>query len=321
MKQQWWQWIVLLLIALFPITVGKIAPYYNTVMILIGIYIILAVSLDLLMGSAGQISVGHAAFYAIGAYTSGILTTKYAVPPLAALICSLLACNIVAWGIGYAVLRLKGYYLAMATLGLNAVIVTLITGLGSLTGGANGLLNIPKFSIFGFVFNDHLKYYYFVWIMVVITVICTLALTRRPFGRILVAIHSDEEAAGTLGIDAAMYKLHIFVVSSTFAGLAGSLFAHYLGFIAPSDFDIGTSIALIVMVSLGGAGTVYGAALGAMFMKLLPELTYRFKDYELLLSGVILVAVLIFLPKGILGLITSITGRWSRTEPARQVNS
>jgi branched-chain amino acid transport system permease protein len=321
MKQRWWQWIVLLLIAVFPLTVGKIAPYYNTVLILIGIYVILAVSLDLLMGSAGQISVGHAAFYAIGAYTSGILTTKYGVSPLVALVCALMASSLVAWAIGRAVLRLQGYYLAMATLGLNAVVVTLITGLSSLTGGANGLLNIPKFSILGFAFGDHLRYYYFVWAMVVVTIICTLSLTKRPFGRILLAIHSDEEAAGTLGIDASGYKLHIFVVSSTFAALAGSLFAHYLGFIAPSDFDIGTSIALIVMVSLGGAGTVYGAALGAAFMKLLPEITYRFKDYELLLSGVILVVILIFLPKGIFGLFGSIRNKWTRREPAKQVQS
>jgi branched-chain amino acid transport system permease protein len=321
MRQRWWQWIILLFIIAFPLTVGKIAPYYNTVLILIGIYVILAVSLDLLMGSAGQISVGHAAFYAIGAYTSGILTTKYGVPPLVALLCSLIASSLVAWGIGYAVLRLKGYYLAMATLGLNAVVVTLITGLGSLTGGANGLLNIPKFSILGFAFSDHLRYYYLVWSMVVLTVICTLALTKRPFGRILVAIHSDEEAAGTLGIDASRYKLHIFVVSSTFAGLAGSLFAHYLGFIAPSDFDIGTSIALIVMISLGGAGTVYGAVLGAVFMKLLPEITFRFKDYELLLSGVILVVILIFLPRGIFGLVHSARNRWGRREPTKLVQS
>lgn len=310
MKRYYWQLIILFLIALFPVTLGRIEPYYNTVLIVLGIYAILAVSLDLLVGFAGQISVGHAAFFAIGAYTSGILTTKFGIPPFAALICGLFASGIVAWGIGRTVLRLKGYYLAMATLGLNVVVVTLITGFESLTGGASGLLNIPQFSILGFSLGNHLYYYYFVWAMVILTIVCGLALTRRPFGRVLIAVHSDEEAAGTLGVDSSLYKLHIFVISSTFAGLAGSLFAHYLGFIAPSDFDIFTSVLLLVMLFLGGVGTVYGPALGAIFLKILPEVTHRFHDYELFIHGTILMIVLIFLPKGFFGIITSIRSRW-----------
>jgi branched-chain amino acid transport system permease protein len=306
MKRNVW-WIgVLLLIVLFPVTVGRIGPYYNTVFILIGIYVILAVSLDLLVGFAGQISVGHAAFAALGAYTSGILTARYGIPPLAALACGLFVCGSVAFAIGWAVLRLRGYYLAMATLGLNAVVVTVITGFDSFTGGASGLLNIPPFSLFGVSFENHLYYYYVVWAMVVFTVLCCLALTRQPLGRILIALHSDEEAAGTFGIDAARYKLHIFVVSSTLAGLAGSLFAHYLRFISPNDFDVGTSVLLLVMLFLGGVGTIYGPALGAIFLKLLPEVTYKFQDYELFFHGLILTAVLIFMPKGLLGILTSV---------------
>ncbi len=298
-------WLIpLLFIGLFPVTLGRISPYYNTVLILVGIYVILAVSLDLLIGFAGQISVGHAAFYAIGAYTSGILTAKHGISPFVALLCGLFASGLVAWGIGRAVLRLKGYYLAMATLGLNAVIVKLITCLASITGGASGLLNIPPFRIFGLTFQDHTYYYYCVWGAVVLVISCCLALAKSPFGTALIAIHSDEEAAGTLGIDCPKYKLHVFVISSMLAGVAGSLFAHFMGFIAPDDFDIFTSILVLVMLFLGGVGTIYGAALGAAFLKLLPEVTYRFQNYELFFHGLILILVLIFMPKGLLGILT-----------------
>jgi branched-chain amino acid transport system permease protein len=302
-KNIWWL-ALLSCIALFPVILGMVSPYYITVLILVGIYVILAVSLDLLVGFAGQISIGHAAFFAMGAYTSGILTAKHSVSPLIALLCGLFVSGLVAWGIGRAVLRLKGYYLAMATLGLNAIVVKLITGFASITGGASGLLNIPPFHMFGLILQDHTYYYYFVWGVVVIVITCCLALTKSPFGRTLIAIHSDEEAAGTLGIDCPRYKLHAFVISSMFAGLAGSLFAHFMGFIAPDDFDIFTSILILVMLFLGGIGTIYGAALGAVFLKLLPEVTYRFHNYELFLHGLILVLVLICLPKGLLGILT-----------------
>ena len=301
--------VLLLFIALFPVTLGRISPYYNTVLILVGIYVILAVSLDLLIGFAGQISVGHAAFYAIGAYTSGILTAKHGVSPFIALICGLFVSGFVAWGIGRAVLRLKGYYLAMATLGLNAVIVKLITCLASITGGASGLLNIPPFRILGLTFQDHAYYYYCVWGAVIVVIFCCLALAKSPFGTTLIAIHSDEEAASTMGIDCTKYKLHVFVISSMLAGVAGSLFAHFMGFIAPDDFDIFTSILILVMLFLGGVGTIYGAALGAAFLKLLPEVTYRFQNFELFFYGLILILVLIFMPKGLLGILIHIKDR------------
>jgi branched-chain amino acid transport system permease protein len=287
-------------------------------MVLLGIYVILAVSLDLLVGFAGQISVGHAAFFAIGAYTSGLLTAKHELPPLLALLCGLIVSAAVAWSIGRAVLRLKGYYLAMATLGLNAVIITIITGLEQITGGASGLLGIPPFSLFGLVLSSHFVYYYFVIGVLMVVVMSSLALVHSNFGRALIALHSDEEAASTMGIDTAKYKLHVFVFSSTCAGLAGSLFAHYMGFIAPSDFDLFTSILLLVMIFLGGVGTIYGAIIGALFIKLLPEVTYQFQDFELLFYGLILILVLVFMPTGLFGLMS---GRIRRLRSRNELNS
>jgi len=207
---------------------------------------------------------------------------------------------------GRPVLALKEYYLAMATLALNEIVVTLITGMQGLTGGASGLRDIPAFSLFGFSFENYVRYYYFVWSAVLFVVLTSLALVRSSFGRTLIAIHSDETAASTFGIDCPAYKVRVYVLSAAFASLAGSLFAHYMSFIAPDDFGVLTSINIMVMLFLGGSGTIFGPVLGAVFLKLLPEVTYRFQDYEMVLNGVILIVVLLFLPKGLYGVVTSL---------------
>ena len=305
----WWI-IVLACIALYPPTLGGMSAYKSGILIFVGIYIILAVSLDLLIGFAGQISVGHAAFFAIGAYVSGILTARYGASPVVALIAGMALSGAVAWAIGRPVLALKEYYLAMATLALNEIVVTLIIGLQWLTGGASGLRDVPAFSVPGFTFDNHVHYYYFVWAIVVLVVASTLAVTRSPFGRTLIAIHSDETAAKTFGIDCAGYKLRVYVLSAFYASLAGSLFAHYMGFLAPDDFGVLTSINILVMLYLGGIGTIYGPALGAVFLKVLPEVTYQFQDYELLMNGIILIIVLVFMPKGLFGILTNVRDRF-----------
>jgi branched-chain amino acid transport system permease protein len=298
-----------LFIALYPVTLGGMSPYKSGILIFVGIYVILAVSLDLLMGFAGQISVGHAAYFAIGAYVSGILTVKAGIPPLPALLAGLLLSAGVAWASGRPVLALKEYYLAMATLALNEIVVTLIIGLQGLTGGASGLRDIPSFSLFGFGFDNPIHYYYLVWFAVLLVVLASLAVVRSPFGRTLMAIHSDETAASTFGVDCAKYKVRVYVLSAMMASLAGSLFAHYMGFIAPDDFGVMTSINILVMLFLGGTGTIFGPILGASFLKLLPELTYSFQDYELLVNGLILIVVLVFMPRGLYGLWISLRDR------------
>jgi branched-chain amino acid transport system permease protein len=306
---RYWWIIPLLFIALYPPTLGGMSAYKSGILIFVGIYIILAVSLDLLMGFAGQISVGHAAFFAIGAYVSGILTAKYGASPVLALIAGMALSGAVAWGVGRPVLALKEYYLAMATLALNEIIITLVIGLQWLTGGASGLRDVPAFSVPGFSFDNPVHYYYFVWAMVLLVVASSLAVARSPFGRTLIAIHSDETAAKTFGIDCAKYKVRAYVLSACYASLAGSLFAHYMGFLAPDDFGVMTSINILVMLYLGGIGTIYGPALGAVFLKLLPEVTYQFQDYELLMNGIILIMVLVFMPKGLFGIFSGIKDR------------
>ena len=303
-------WIpVLFLIALYPPTLGGMSRYKCSILIFAGIYVIMAVSLDLLMGYAGQISVGHAAFFAVGAYASGILTVKYGVSPLPAMIAGATLSAGIAWAMGRPVLALKEYYLAMATLALNEVVVTLIVGMQWLTGGASGLRDIPSFSIFGVSFDSQVRYYYVVWSAVILVILASLAVVRSPFGKILMAIHSDETAARTFGIDCAKYKVRIYMLSAAFASVAGSLLAHSMNFIAPENFGILTSINILVMLFLGGTGTIFGPALGAVFLVVLPELTYTFQDYEMLINGLILILVLLFMPKGLYGMVT---GLWFR---------
>lgn len=304
----WWL-LLLLVIAAYPQFLGSKSAYQCGVLITVGVYVILAVSLDLLVGYAGQISVGHATFFAIGAYSSGIITTRYGAPPLVALLTGTILSAIVAWAVGRAVLALKEYYLAMATLALNEIVLTLLIGMQWLTGGASGLRDIPAFELFGYVFDDPSRFYYVVWVVVVLVVTASVAVVRSPFGRTLIAIHSDETAARTFGIDCADYKVRVYVLSAVFASLAGSLFAHYMGFLAPDDFGVLTSINLLVMLFLGGTGTIFGPAIGAAFLKLLPELTYQFQNYEILINGVILIIVLVFLPKGLFGTLRGVATR------------
>jgi len=197
----------------------------------------------------------------------------------------------------------------MATLALNEIVVTLIIGMQGLTGGASGLRDIPAFSLFGLSFENHVRYYYFVWFVVVLVVMMSLALVRSSFGRTLIAIHSDETAASTFGIDCPRYKLRVYVLSAGLASLAGSLFAHYMSFIAPDDFGVLTSINILVMLFLGGIGTIFGPVLGALFLKLLPEVTYQFQDYEMVLNGIILIVVLLFMPKGLYGVVRAVRNR------------
>lgn len=310
-------WLIVIgLVALFPLTIGRISPYYIGILVFAGIYVILAVGLDLLMGYTGQISVGHAAFFAIGAYASAILTTKYGYPPTVAMVLGVFLSGVTAWAIGRPLLSLKEYYLAMATLAFNEIVVTLITGLDWITGGGSGLRDIPAFSLMGVSLESPTHYYYFVWIIVLLCIASSLAIVRSPFGQTLTAIHSDEQAARHFGVNAAKYKTKVFVLASIFASIAGSLFSHYMGFVAPDDFSILTSINIVVMLFLGGVGTILGPAIGAVFLKLLPEVTYSFHDYELLVDGLILVIILVFFPRGLYGMMCDVKSKFFGDGPA-----
>lgn len=293
---------VLLVVVILSVLLFR-SEYWMGVLTLVGIYALVVIGLDLVLGFAGQISLGHSGFFATGAYVSAVLTTRYALEPLVAMGAAVTATCLLAAIVGYPVLKLRGYYLAMATLAFAAIVTAVITSWSSVTGGSAGLVGVPDFGIGPLVISSTAGYYILAWGMVICGLLFANNLVKSKVGRALIAIHSDEEAALSRGIDVSRYKLVTFILSAAYASLAGSIFAHYMNFVGPADFDIGASIRLLVMLMLGGAGTVYGGLLGAAFFVILPEFTLWFAKYELLAVGVVLIIVMLYLPQGITGLL------------------
>jgi branched-chain amino acid transport system permease protein len=273
--------------------------YYFTLLTLIGLNVIVVLGLNLLMGYAGQISLGHAAFYGLGAYTSGILTTTCKADPWLALLAGLALSALVAVVVGIPALKLKGYYLAMATLGFGIIVGIVFQQMDWLTGGPSGLMGIPSFRLAGVQFDTPRSGFFLVWITVGLIVLLSLNIVDSRVGRALRAIHDSETAALAMGIDSQRLKLLIFVVSALYASLAGSLLAHTVNFIAPSTFGFMFSIKLVTMVVVGGMASIWGSLVGAAVLTILPELLAVFHDVEVVIFGLILMVVMIFMPRGL----------------------
>jgi branched-chain amino acid transport system permease protein len=273
--------------------------YYFTLLNLIGLNIIVVLGLNLLMGYAGQISLGHAAFFGIGAYTSGVLTATFKVEPLLALLAGLVLSALVAVVVGIPALKLRGYYLAMATLGFGFIVAIVFQQMDWLTGGPSGLMGIPSFRLFGLHFDTPRSGFFLVWITVGVILVLSLNIVDSRLGRALRAINDSETAALAMGVDSQRLKLLIFVVSALYASLAGSLLAHTINFIAPSSFGFMFSIKLVTMVVVGGMASIWGSLLGATVLTVLPELLSVLHDLEVVIFGLILMVVMIFMPRGL----------------------
>lgn len=273
--------------------------YYFTLLNLIGLNVIVVLGLNLLMGYAGQISLGHAAFYGLGAYTSGILTATYKADPLLALLAGLILSAMVAVIVGIPALKLKGYYLAMATLGFGIIVAIVFQQMDWLTGGPSGLMGIPPFQLAGLQFSTPRSGFLLVWVTVGVILFLSLNIVDSRLGRALRAIHDSETAALAMGVDSQRLKLLIFVVSALYASLAGSLLAHTVNFIAPSSFGFMFSIKLVTMVVVGGMASIWGSLLGATVLTVLPELLVVFQELEVVVFGLILMIVMIFMPRGL----------------------
>ncbi|MED4602199.1 branched-chain amino acid ABC transporter permease [Paenibacillus validus] len=304
--------LALILIAPFLFS----SSYLLTVLILIGIYSIVTLGLSLLTGYAGQLSLGQAGFFAIGAYTSGILTTAYGVSPWIAIIIAMIVTAIFAYLMGIPTLKLKEYFFSLATMAFNMIVFILIVGMYNFTGGAQGLIGIPKLSVINFPLEG-LSYYFLVWSIVFVVTLFSMNIIQSHVGRILRGIHSSEIATSTQGINVAKYKLHIFVISAVFASLAGSLYAHFFNFISPFSFQVSVSIQFLIMLFVGGARSSWGAILGASIMTLLVELidwiVSSFMngggELGLLIYGFMYILVLILMPSGLVSIITKVTDK------------
>ncbi|MBI4786703.1 MAG: branched-chain amino acid ABC transporter permease [Chloroflexi bacterium] len=283
--------------------------YQVSIFILIALYTILTVGLSLLMGYAGQISLGQAVFYGMGGYVTAWLTVRNGLPPLAGMFLAAVVTGLVAYFVGVPMLRLRGNYLAMATLGLNVIFELIVMQETAWTGGPDGFKGIPKFSIGEFVFQTDREMYFVVWAFALLIIVLSLNIVNSRSGRALRAVHASEIAAEMNGVDTAHYKVAVLVLSAVYASVAGSLYAFWLGIISPSVYHLSFSIELVVMVAIGGLASVWGAIFGAAMVTLLAEflrnvlpqlLRGASGEQEIIAFGVILILVMIFLPEGLL---------------------
>lgn len=288
-----------------------IEAYVIHLAILIGIYAILAISLNLSMGYTGLLNIGHVAFYAIGAYTSALLALNLNVPFWLGLIAGGIVASIFALLVAIPSVKLRGDYLAIATLGLAIVVENVLRNWTSLTRGPLGLPGIPKPSLFGFTIAGF-SYLLLVIVFVIITYVVVKYITSIPFGRVLRAIREDELVAASLGKNVNKYKTTALMVSGFFAGIAGSLYAHYITFIDPSSFTILEAILIISMVVIGGLASVKGAVIGAVILILLPEPlrflplpSFAIGALRQMIYAALLVILLIKRPGGIVGEFTT----------------
>ncbi len=273
--------------------------YLVNVLVFVGIHTMLAIGLNLLLGFAGQISLGHAAFFGLGAYISGILTATWNVNPWLAMVLAALIVGIAAFMIGFPILKLRGHYLAMATLGLGIIIYIVFNEAVDYTGGPSGLSGIPNISLGSLTFDSDLKNFYLIWSFTLATMVFSLNLAHSRIGRALRAIHDSEVAARVMGVNARLLKVQIFALSAMISSIAGSLYAHTMTFISPASFGFNFSVELLTMVVIGGLGSIYGSFLGAALLTLLPELLRAFQDYDIVIYGLLLILMTMFMPGGL----------------------
>jgi branched-chain amino acid transport system permease protein len=312
--------IFIVVMMLVPLGVGL---YPVTVMVDIGIYAIITLGLVLLMGLAGQISLGHAAFFGCGAYFSAILTTRYQFPPWGALFLAALFTGAIAAFVGRCMFRLHGLILAGVTLALNLVFFYLVGSLTNVTGGAIGIMEIPPLSLGPFDSRGLMFNYYLVWIIAILLLVFSLNLTSSRSGRALRAINAhaggSEEAAQVLGVNVMRYKVWALVLSAVYASLAGSVYAHYVRIIEPGTFTVQLSAMVALMAIIGGRASPWGAFLGAGLIVAIRQVLREALpsalgsgisgSYELIAYGVILAVALLFLPDGLVSVIRRRTPR------------
>lgn len=276
--------------------------YHLDLLTTIGIYVLLAVGLNVVVGLTGLLNLGYAAFFAIGAYSYALMNLHWHWSFWLGLPASGLVSMLFGFLIGLPSIRVRGDYLAITTLGFGEITRIAFNNLDAWTGGPNGLLGIDRPRIFGYAFSvDPTPYYYLVLTLVALTIFLLFRLCDSKMGRALVAIREDELAASCMGVPALSVKLTAFGISAFIAGLAGAVFAAKQTIVTPDSFDFVLSVLLLAMVVLGGMGNIWGAALGALVLGILPELLRGFAVYRMLIFGALMILMMIFRPQGILG--------------------
>ncbi|MBU3724312.1 MAG: branched-chain amino acid ABC transporter permease [Burkholderiaceae bacterium] len=289
-------YIVIAILLVIPF----IAPnnFYLDLAIRMAINATIVLGLNLLIGFAGQISLGHAGFLGIGAYASAILPTHFGWHPLPAMAAGAVVAAALAGLVARPIFKLKGNYLAMATLGLGIIINIAIRNETNFTGGPDGM-PVPAMGLMGFELTTDKQWYWVVAFILSVSLWASLNLIDSPFGRALRALHGSEVASQVVGVDIVRYKVAIFVLSAAFASVLGSITAHYVAFVTPTFADFFHSIELVTMVVVGGMASIYGSLVGAVLLTALPQALATFEGWETVVFGGILMLCMIFLPKGL----------------------
>ena len=283
--------------ALLPVLLNN---YYRAVYWQVGIYLLLGLSLNLIVGYAGQFQLGHAAFYALGAYTVGILNLRFGVPVLLGLPAGMFVAGLVGYLTSRPILRLRGDYLAIVTIAFGEIVrMLLVNNVGRITGGANGIFGIDQPSIFGFRFHTTLSHYYLVLFFVVITIVAMKRLENSRLGRSWTYVREDELAAEAMGVNTVRVKATAFLLGSAWAGLAGALYASRMTVISPDMARFLESVLIFSIVVLGGVGSIPGVFVGTFGMVILPEMFRFVKDWRDGFVGLAMVLMMIFRPMGL----------------------
>jgi branched-chain amino acid transport system permease protein len=297
--------VLLALIALPWIVTDKFVLH---VLSLVAIASIVSMGLQLLLGCSGQLSIGQAAFYGIGAYTSALLTSKFGLAFPLALVAAGAAAALASL-LMVPITRLTGPYLAVATLGFSIIVYLVLKNEEWLTGGSYGFINIPRAALFGFVLRDPMYSYYLCAGVAALIYVLFARIEGTRFGRAINAVRQDAEAASASGLRITLLKSQCFVIAAFVAGLAGSLYAHEVRYLAPNDFTFWKSIEILIMVVIGGVGSLAGAVLGAAVVVGLPEFLREIGDYRMLVFGAILMATMLFGEGGLAALCAGVMRR------------
>jgi branched-chain amino acid transport system permease protein len=311
-KWRWLWWIIAVIILLIaPLFLGK---YTVFLLSLLAVYALVSLGLNLLMGYTGQIAAGHAGFLALGAYFTAIIgeNLQWLPCPLILLLAGVFT-GAIGFLLGIPILRLKGFYIAMATLAFGVVVSEVILQWSSLTGGDDGF-SVPTARIAGFAFDSDFKLYYLIIPVTLIMTILARNLVNGYIGRAFIALRESEIAAQTIGIDLARYKTIAFAISAFYTGVAGGLFAYLITFLSPDAFTIELSVDFIAMIVIGGMGSILGSIIGAVILTGMQQVLAGLLDLQILIFGISLIVFMIFMPKGITGMIYDLKEKNARSK-------
>lgn len=294
--------LILLLVVLTLLPLGTNSDYKMHIVNMVGIYIILALGMNLAMGYCGQFNLAIGALFGVGAYTSALLTLKFGLSVWIAMPLAGLFTGSIGAIVGLPSMKVRSHYLAIVTIGLGHVINLILINWTNVTQGAMGLSGIPSAQLFGFAFDTEQSFYYVILVVTILLYFLARAIVGSSIGRYFIAIRDDYIAARASGINTGYYQITAFALSAFYAGVAGSLYAHLVTYVSPDSFQFGQTLIVMTTILIGGLGSLGGSILGASMLTVLNEYLRAFEDFQLVIYGLIVLLLVLFLPGGLLSL-------------------